>query len=88
MPAHPLPGRRLPDPRDAQITRLKNEVTALKQLLAESASTLNELTEFRTRALGQLAAQHDEIIRLRAATTAANRVKRLPQRTTVTGSCS
>jgi DNA repair exonuclease SbcCD ATPase subunit len=77
-----------PDPRDAQITRLKNELTALRQRLTESASTIDELTEFRTQALAQLAAQHDEITRLRASATAASRIRRLPQRAATTGSCS
>lgn len=77
-----------PDPRDAQITRLKNEAAALKQRLTESASTINELTDFRHQALAQLAAQHDEITRLRASTATANRISRLSQRTTTIGSCS
>jgi DNA repair exonuclease SbcCD ATPase subunit len=77
-----------PDPRDAQITRLKNELTALRQRLTESASTIDELTEFRTQALAQLAAQHDEITRLRASATAASRIRRLPQRAATIGSCS
>lgn len=77
-----------PDPRDAQITRLKNEVTALRQRLTESANTIDELTEFRTQALAQLAAQHDEITRLRASATAASRIRRLPQRTATIGSCN
>jgi hypothetical protein len=77
-----------PDPRDAQITRLKNEITTLKRRLADSTSTINELTEFREQALAQLSAQHDEIIRLRAAATAVGRVRRLPQRAATIGSCS
>jgi len=77
-----------PDPRDAQITRLKNEVTALRQRLTESASTINELTEFRTQTLAQLAAQHDEITRLRASATAASRIRRLPQQAATIGSRS
>jgi len=77
-----------PDPRDAQITRLKNEVTALRQRLTESTSTIDELTEFRTHALAQLTAQHDEITRLRASATAASRIRRLPQRAATIGSCS
>jgi hypothetical protein len=77
-----------PDPRDAQITRLKNEVTALKQRLVQSASTIDELTDFRTQALAQLAAQHDEITRLRASATAASRIPRLPQRTSTIDSRS
>ncbi|MGW0885705.1 hypothetical protein [Streptomyces sp. NPDC002671] len=71
-----------PDPRDAQITRLKNDVTTLRRRLTESTGTINELTEFRTQALAQLSAQHDEIIRLRAAATAAGHLSWLPQRAT------
>lgn len=77
-----------PDPRDAQIARLKNEIATLKQRLTESASTIDELTEFRTQALAQLATQHDEITRLRASAAAASRVRQLPSRTTTIGSCS
>jgi hypothetical protein len=69
-----------PDPRDAQITRLKNEITALKDRLTEATSTVAELSEFQTQALARLAAQHDEISRLRTAVTSASRVSRLPQR--------
>jgi hypothetical protein len=69
-----------PDPRDAQITRLKTEITGLKNRVVESTSTINELTEFQAQALARLAAQDDEIIRLRAAATSASRVSRLPQR--------
>jgi hypothetical protein len=47
-----------------------------------------ELTEFQTQALARLAAQHDEIIRLRAAATSASRVSRLPQRAATIGSCN
>ena len=77
-----------PDPRDAQITRLKNDVTALKQRLTQFAGTIDELTDFRTQALAQLAAQHDEITRLRTSAAAASHVRRLPQRATTIGSCS
>jgi phosphoglycerate-specific signal transduction histidine kinase len=71
-----------PDPWDAQITRLKNEVAALKQRLVESTTRIDEFIEFRTQALAQLAAQHDEITRRRASTAAASRVRRLPPRAT------
>jgi hypothetical protein len=71
-----------PDPRDAQITCLKTEITGLKNRVVESTSTINELTEFRTRALARLAAQHDEII-----TSAGRRHLRQPsQPTSATGS--
>jgi hypothetical protein len=55
----------LPDPRDAQISRLKSEVTTLKQRLTRRDQTIAELTDFRTEASARLAAQHDEITRLR-----------------------
>jgi hypothetical protein len=76
-----------PDPRDAQITRLKNQATALKQRLAQSANTIDDLTDFRAQALAQLAAQHDEITRLRRLTNQSGRVRRLP-RPSVIGSCN
>ena len=76
-----------PDPRDAQITRLKNEITTLKHRLTESTSTINDLTDFQAQALARLAAQHDEITRLRAAAS-GSRVSRLPQRAATIGSCS
>jgi hypothetical protein len=77
-----------PDPRDAQITRLKNEITALKYRLTKATSTIAELSEFQTQALARLAAQHDEISRLRTAATSTSRVSRLPQRAATIGSCS
>lgn len=54
------------DPRQARITRLNTEVTSLKQRTAERDATITELTEFRTTAVSRLAAQHEEILRLRA----------------------
>ncbi|MGH7261330.1 MAG: hypothetical protein ACREI9_11710 [Nitrospiraceae bacterium] len=77
-----------PDRRDTQIARLKDETTALKQRLAQSASTIDELTEFRTQALARLAAQHDEITRIRSSAAAANRVPRLPRPAVTIGSRS
>lgn len=77
-----------PDPRDAQIARLKDEITALKKRLTQSTSTIDELTDLRTQTLAQLAAQHDEITRLRGSVAAANRVPRLPRHATTIGSCS
>jgi hypothetical protein len=67
-----------PDPRDAQIARLKDEITALKERLAQSASTISELADFRAQALARLTAQHDEVTKLRACADAASRVSRLP----------
>jgi capsule polysaccharide export protein KpsE/RkpR len=70
-----------PDPRDAQIARLKDEITALKQRLAQSAGTISDLAGFRTQALARLAAQHDEITQLRRQAQQAANVRRLPTAT-------
>jgi hypothetical protein len=70
-----------PDPRDAQLDRLKTEATALQQRLDQSASTITELTDFRTQALARLAAQHDEITHLRRLADQAGSIHRLPTRT-------
>jgi hypothetical protein len=77
------------DSREAQIARLKAEVTAFKERLARSAGTIDELTDFRAQALARLAAQHEEILHLRGTAVAASQVTRLPlARTTTIGSCS
>ncbi|NEC89695.1 hypothetical protein [Streptomyces sp. SID12501] len=79
----------IPDPREAQIIRLKAEITKLKDRLTQSEETIDELTDFRTQALARLAAQHEEIVRLREASAGTTQVRRLPApRTTVIGSCS
>ncbi|MGH3698377.1 MAG: transposase [Pseudonocardiaceae bacterium] len=52
------------------------------------ASTIDELTDFRTQALARLAAQHDEITRLRGSAAAASRVPRLPRPAVTIGSRS
>ncbi|MDX3233010.1 hypothetical protein [Streptomyces sp. ME19-01-6] len=79
----------IPDPREAQITRLKTEIAKLKERLAQSEQSVSELTDFRAEALARLAAQHEEIVRLREVADASKRVTRLPSpRTTVIGSCS
>ncbi|MGW3627084.1 hypothetical protein [Streptomyces sp. NPDC000880] len=79
----------IPDPRKAQIARLKAENTKLRERLAQSEQTVEELSEFRGQAMARLAAQHEEIVRLREAAAGASRISRLPApRTTVIGSCS
>ncbi|MEV6012473.1 hypothetical protein AB0M29_37470 [Streptomyces sp. NPDC051976] len=79
----------IPDPREAQIARLKAENNRLKERLAQSEQRNDELSEFRTQALARLAAQHEEIVRLREAAAGTSRVSRLPApRTTVIGTCS
>jgi hypothetical protein len=67
-----------PDPRDAQIAKLKNEITTMKGRLTQSASTISELTGFRAQALARLAAQHDEITRLRRMASQAATIRHLP----------
>ena len=69
-----------PDPRVAQIERLKAEVDKLKTNIAQANSTIHDLTDFRSRALARLTAQHDEIIQLRAANDPAAVITRLPKR--------
>jgi hypothetical protein len=68
------------DPRDAQILRLKTEVQTLKQRITERDAAIAELTDFRTQALSRLAAQHDELHRLRADTARHGNVRALPTR--------
>ncbi len=68
-------GGNTPDPRDAQITRLKTHNDQLKQRLADRDASMRDLGQFKALATSRLAAQHDEISRLRrqaAAATAAN----------------
>ncbi|MER5352034.1 hypothetical protein ABT093_17110 [Kitasatospora sp. NPDC002551] len=78
-----------PDPRDAQIERLKTEITKLKARLARADSDIEELADFRTQAIARLAAQHEEIVHLRGAAAMANRVTRIPAvRGNTIGSCS
>lgn len=57
--------RTAPDPRDARITRLKARNDELRQKLADRDATIRDLEQFRTLALSRIAAQHDEICRLR-----------------------
>jgi hypothetical protein len=81
----------IPDPREAQISRLKAENNRLKERLDRSEQTIEDLTDFRGQALAQLAAQHEEIVHLRQTTAATSRVARLPaarSSTTVIGTCS
>ena len=56
-----------PDPRENQITRLKARNAELEQRILQQDSELGDLRRFKTLAISRLAAQHDEIGRLRAA---------------------
>lgn len=67
-----------PDPKAAQIERLRADLDKLKTLLAQATTIIDQLTDFRTQALARLAAQHEEILRLRAATDPKTNVARLP----------
>ncbi|SDU67120.1 hypothetical protein [Amycolatopsis keratiniphila] len=60
------------DPRDAQIERLKDQVRHLTERLVATQQDNDELIAFRARALSRLAAQHEEVLRLRAAASADN----------------
>lgn len=78
----------IPDPRVAQITRLKDEIDKLKVRLSQADQKIEELADFRGQALSHLAAQHEEIIRLRNAAADASNVIRLPtNRTKTIGPC-
>jgi len=68
-----------PDPRDAQIIRLKDKVTRLKERLGKSDTAISELAGLRDQALARITAQHHEITQLRQeAHPAASSVRRLP----------
>ena len=69
-----------PDPRDAQIARLKTENMTLKARLATTQAEATQLTAFKRLALSRLAAQHDELDRLRTAqpeTAAPDNIRQL-----------
>ena len=68
------------DPRDAQIIRLKDDIKELRQRLADRDTAIGELTEFKTRALSRLAAQHDELQRLQDHAARPGNLRILPTR--------
>ena len=71
-----------PDPRLAQIARLKNEVAELRARLGRMNADLTASGTFREQALSRLAAQHDEISALRKELESTNdaKVRALPTR--------
>ncbi|MCX5318021.1 hypothetical protein [Streptomyces sp. NBC_00154] len=83
-----------PDPRDAQIERLKAQNAELKDRVTERDATIEELTEFKKLALSRLAAQHDEITHLRSPQPSPEplppaKLATVPRtRTTAIGTCS
>ncbi|MGW2410456.1 hypothetical protein ACWCXK_39035 [Streptomyces sp. NPDC001739] len=79
------------DPRIAQIERLKTKVAELRESLAQRDESIAELTTFKEVAVSRLAAQHDEIVRLREQAAVLGNVRRLPAArpgTAPYGSCS
>ena len=77
-----------PDPRDAQIIRMKNQIDTLKQRLTRRDQTILELSDTKNETLSRLAAQHDQITRLRREADSTPQVRRLPTRRTSIGPCS
>jgi hypothetical protein len=77
------------DPRELQITRLKAENARLRERVRERDARITELIEFKERALSQLAAQHEEILRLRQRADSPNNVRTLPtaRKSRITGPC-
>ena len=67
-----------PDPRDAQITRLRTDNTTLKNRLTAAQAAIVELTTFKQLALSRLTAQHDEITRLRSPATGPANLRLIP----------
>ncbi|MER6096107.1 hypothetical protein ABT154_09650 [Streptomyces sp. NPDC001728] len=79
------------DPRAAQVERLKTQVAELKERLARRDETVAELTAFKELAISRLAAQHDEIQRLRQQSAKVTNLRRLPavpSSTAQFGSCN
>lgn len=66
------------DPKTAQIERLKADLYSLRTRLAQANTTIDQLTDFRTQALARLAAQHEEILRLRGTADSKTKVAHLP----------
>lgn len=81
----------IPDPRAAQIERLKEQVSGLKERLAARDAQIDGLADFRERALSQIAAQRMEIERLRDVLATPSNVRALPNSSGANapyGSCS
>jgi hypothetical protein len=70
-----------PDPREAQISRLKTQIAELQERLTRQHSAITELTEFKAQALSRLAAQHDELTLLRRDIQHAASIRRRPTAT-------
>lgn len=68
----------LPDPRAAQIIRLKDDIAKLRQRLTDREQEIADLSAFKITALSRLAAQHQEMTALRAALSSRANVRTLP----------
>lgn len=84
----------VPDPRDAQIERLKAQNAELKDRLVDRDETIEKLSAFKKLALSRLAAQHEEITHLRSPQSSPEppppaKLTTVPRaRTTVIGTCN
>ena len=67
----------VPDPRAAQIARLKDDNSPLRERLVDREKQIAELTEFKTLAVSRLHAQHAEITRLRTALAQRHNIRPL-----------
>lgn len=65
------------DPREAQIDRLKQQVTELKGRVQEQDEELVKLRAFKTLAVSRIAAQHEELERLRRQLSQSSKVRQL-----------
>ncbi|WP_410585410.1 hypothetical protein [Amycolatopsis sp. lyj-108] len=65
------------DPRERQIERLKEQVTSLKKRVGAQEQQNADLISFQIQAVSRLTAQHEEIIRLRAALASGGVVRDL-----------
>lgn len=65
------------DPRERQIERLKDQVASLKKRVAAQEQQNADLISFQVQAVSRLTAQHEEIIRLRAALASGGVVRSL-----------
>jgi hypothetical protein len=69
-----------PNPHHAQLATLKATIAGITDRLARRDRTIADLTDFKNHALSQLAAQHEEITRLRAAVASAGNLRVLRPR--------
>ncbi|MEV6909197.1 hypothetical protein [Amycolatopsis sp. NPDC051071] len=65
------------DPRERQIERLKDQIASLKKRVAAQEQQNADLISFQVQAVSRLTAQHEEIIRLRAALASGGLVRSL-----------